>query len=96
VFSEIDYGNWHYRSGERYVMLRDGRWKLSLYRDPRDPAPHTGREDHVLFDLGNDSAEVHNLAYDPAYAEVMTKLLDKLEAWDRDRPLVTPSVVSDH
>ncbi len=74
-------------------MLRDGRWKLSLYRDP---TRYAGREDRVLFDLENDPAEVHNLAYDPAYGEVMTKLLDKLEAWDRDRPLVTPSVVSDH
>jgi arylsulfatase A-like enzyme len=93
VFSEIDYGNWHYRFGERYVMLRDGRWKLRLYRDPHDPTRYAGREDRVLFDLENDPLEYRNLANDTAYAEVMTELLGKLEAWDRARPLVTPRVV---
>ncbi len=96
VFSEIDYGNWHYRFDERYVMLRDGRWKLSLYRDPRDPTRYAGREDRVLFNLENDPLEYHNLAHDPPYAEVVTELLGKLEVWDRDRPVVTPSVVNGH
>jgi arylsulfatase len=96
VFSEIDYGNWYYRSGERYVMIRDGRWKLSLYRDPHDPTRYEGREDRVLFDLENDPEEVHNLAHDPVYAEVITELLDKLAAWDRDRPLIAPRVVDGH
>ena len=92
VFSEIDYGIWHYRLGDRYVMIRDGRWKLSLYRDPRNPARYAGSEDRVLFDLDTDPQEYHNLASDPAYAPVVDALIAKIDAWDRARPIVEPSL----
>lgn len=93
VFSEIDYGIWHYRLGDRYVMIRDGRWKLSLYRDPRNPTRYVGSEDRVLFDLETDPQEYHNLAFDPIYAPVVEGLIAKIDAWDRERPIVASSLV---
>ena len=87
VFSEIDYGIWNYRLGDRYVMVRDGRYKFMLYRDPRDHDRYAGSEDRVLFDLENDPQEYHNLAGDPAYATVMEALVSAIDAWDRSRPI---------
>lgn len=94
VFSEIDYGIWHYRLGDRYVMLRDGRWKLMLYRDPNDANRHIGSEDRVLFDLETDPQENHNLAHDPAHANVVNDLLAMLDTWDRERTIVAPSLTA--
>jgi arylsulfatase A-like enzyme len=94
VFSEIDYGLWGYRPGERYVMVRDGRWKLCLYRSPlADDGPSPEREtnpaeDRVLYDLEADPGERHNLAPDAAYGQVMERLVDAIDAWDRGRPIV--------
>jgi choline-sulfatase len=90
VFSEIDYGLWGYRSGERRVMVREGRWKLWLYRDPRGPARGAHDPDPVLFDLETDPGETHNLAHDPAYASVMQNLIATIDAWDRERTIVAP------
>ncbi len=94
VFGEIDYGIWHYRSGDRYVMIRDGRWKLSLYRDPRNLDRYAETEDRVLFDLETDPQEYHNLAQDSAYTSVMEDLIAKLDAWDRERGIVQPSLIA--
>jgi len=88
VLSEVDYGLWFYRSGERYVMVRDGRWKRCLYRDPRDPQRCLGREDAVLYDLERDPGERANLAGQPAYAETIRRLVGMVDAWDRGRPIV--------
>lgn len=88
VFSEIDLGLWGYRSGERRVMVRNGRWKLILYRDPRDPERFAGREDAVLFDLETDPDERHNLAPDPSCRHVIEALSIKIDAWDQSRPIV--------
>jgi len=96
VFSEIDLGLWGYRSGERRVMVRDGRWKLSLYRDPRDPGRFAGREDAVLFDLEADRGERHNLAPDPAYRAVIGQLSAEIDAWDQSRPIVAATLRASH
>ena len=93
VFSEIDYGLRNYRTGERYVMMRDDRWKLTLYRDPHDPARYTGDDGRVLFDLEADPQEYHNLAGNPAYAPVIDALVARLDAWDRGREIVDASLV---
>jgi arylsulfatase len=90
VFSEIDLGLWRYRSGERRVMVRDRRWKLILYRDPRDPARFAGREDTALFDLETDPGERRNLAADPSYRNTIAELTAKIDAWDQSRPTVPP------
>ena len=90
IFSEIDLGLWGYRCGERRVMVRDGRWKLALYRDPRDPERFAGREDAVLFDLERDPGERHNLAPDPSYRDLIEGLTAKIDAWDRSRPILAP------
>jgi choline-sulfatase len=94
VFSEIDLGLWGYRSGERRVMVRDGGWKLILYRDPCDPSAFAGREDAVLFDLETDPGERHNLAADPSCSPVIEGLTAKIDAWDRSRPIVAPVPVT--
>ena len=91
VFSEIDYGLWGYRDGERRVMVRDGRWKLWLYRDPRDPTRFAARKDPVLFDLEDDPGETHNLAQDPDYAPTVEALVAQIEAWDRGREITAPT-----
>jgi arylsulfatase A-like enzyme len=85
VFSEIDYGLWGYRSGERCVMVRDGRWKLVLYRDPLDRNRLVDREDRMLFDLEADPLERHNLAGEAWCAEVMEGLIATIDAWDEGR-----------
>jgi arylsulfatase len=85
VFSEIDFAIWDYRPGDRYVMVRDGRWKLSLYRDPAPAgSQREGRTvDAVLFDLEADPKELYNLAGNPSHAPVLAQLIAKLDAWDR-------------
>jgi arylsulfatase A-like enzyme len=92
AFSEIDYGLWGYRPGERCVMVRDGRWKLCLYRNPiADPLygrPPNLSQDRVLYDLAADPGERHNLASDPACGEVMHRLIAEIDAWDMARPIV--------
>lgn len=93
VFSEIDYGLWGYRSGERRVMVRDGRWKLWLYRDPRQPERSASDPDPVLYDLEADPGETRNLAHDPAYAPVMDALIAQIDARDRRRTIREPSLV---
>jgi arylsulfatase A-like enzyme len=88
VFSEIDYGLWGYRDGDRYVMVREGPWKLSLYRDPADSERFAGRDDRVLFNLDADPGERHNLAYDSDYKDVVEDLIARIDRWDRRRSLV--------
>lgn len=96
VFSEIDYGLWDYRSGDRRVMVRDGRWKGWLYRDPRDPTRFAETQDPVLYDLETDPGETHNLARDPDYAPVLEALIAQIDAWDRERTIVEPSLVEEN
>ncbi len=96
MFSEIDYGAWNYRDGERHVMVREGPWKLSLYRNPRTQTKareDRAHEDRVLFNLETAPQEKHNLASDPAHAAVIEALIAKIDAWDNARPIVEPGQV---
>ncbi len=86
VFSEIDHGLWQYRSGERRVMVRDGRYKLVLYRDPNEPLRISlDQADMCLFDLETDADERVNLAGDAECASVVADLIGKIDAWDAER-----------
>jgi arylsulfatase A-like enzyme len=96
VFSEIDYGLWHYRPDERHVMIRDGRWKLMMYRDPHDPDRLTDSEDRVLFDLEADPQERHNLALGPECHPIIDDLIAKIDRWDRSRPVVPSSLTAQY
>jgi arylsulfatase A-like enzyme len=59
-------------------MLRDERFKLVLYH----AVPEAGGEPGLqLFDLQNDPDERQNLAADPAYSEITTRLLGALADW---------------
>ncbi len=95
VFSELDHGVQDYRQGDRYVMVRDGRWKLSLYRDPRDRDHYAGAEDRVLFDMESDPQEYVNRADDPACASVISAMIARIDAWDRSRAVQTPTPVAE-
>ena len=90
VFSEIDCGLWDYRPGDRYVMIRQDRWKLVLYRDPSNPDRFPTDDGQLLFDLREDPQERTNLAGNPKYAPVATELIGRIDAWDHSRSLCTP------
>jgi len=57
----------------RMVMLRTGQWKFGRYDDG-------GRE---LYDLTHDPNELQNLAGNPKYSDIESKLVGQLESWDR-------------
>ncbi len=57
-------------------MIRSGKWKLWLYEDEEQLAP-------ALFNLDEDPDEKHDLAQQPAFADVREELLEKVRAeWD--------------
>ncbi len=73
----------------RYRMLAYQQWR-SLYREGQlngvqrqffEPRPV-----EMLFDLENDPHEVHNLAGDPAYAELLRSLRAELRTWVKEMP----------
>lgn len=68
-------------------MIRTDRWKLIVY-------PKIGR--WQLFDLANDPNELDDLSAEPQHRATMTKLRDKLIAWQREHgdKLTLPPVVS--
>ncbi len=90
VFSEIDYGLWDYRDGDRYVMIRHNRWKLALYRDPTDPGRLPADDGRMLYDLETDPGERRNLSGDPAGAEIAQDLTARIDALNRSRTIAPP------
>jgi len=75
------------------AMIRTDRYKL-IYRTRHEPTdwmgyaplmPPDGRV-VLLFDMQNDPEEFHNLAPDPAYADVVSDLIGRLESWYRRIP----------
>ena len=67
--------------------IRGQRWKLNV---------HLSGE-HELYDLANDSGELHNLAFDSTRWSTVEALTDRLRAWQRATkdPLPLPDVVRD-
>ena len=95
VFSEIDYGVWKgYRLGDRYVMVRDGKWKMGLFRDPEHPGHFPDDDGLMLHDMDADPGERNNLAADPACEAVRRDLLAKIDAWDATREIREPTLSS--
>jgi arylsulfatase A-like enzyme len=85
IFSEIAFGYQGYRDNDRQVMVRSGRYKLSLFLDPADPAKFAGNADGALYDLERDPAETRNL-YDAAdYQTIRLNLERTIREWDRHR-----------
>lgn len=90
VFSEIDYGIWgDYRDGDRCVMVRQGPWKLSLFRDPEKPDRLARDDGQLLFNLERDPGELRNVA-DAAHAGLIQRLIQVIDQWDRNRTLTPP------
>jgi arylsulfatase len=75
VFSEIQFGYQGYRDGDRQVMIRHGRWKLSRFS--------VGAPDGELYDLDADPRESANLF--SRRPEVAERLWRTVQTWDRRR-----------
>jgi arylsulfatase A-like enzyme len=71
------FGYQKYRDSDRQVMIRDGRFKTSLFM--------TGNPDGELYDLERDPQERANLFDSPAYAGTVSRLKSGIDAWDRSR-----------
>ena len=76
IVSEIDFGIWGYRDGDRYAMIRDGDWKLAVFRD-EDRFPDD--DGIMLHHLPTDPGERRNLARDPGHAATVRRLLRQLD-----------------
>ena len=68
-------------------MYRSATWQEALTKSPdwlygkRTIAAYVRRPRFELYDLANDPDEVTNLADDPAYADTLSKLKEKLKAF---------------
>jgi arylsulfatase A-like enzyme len=85
VFSEIKFGYQGYRDDHRRVMVRDGRYKLSLFLDPGDPQRFRDNPDGSLYDLETDPGEMNNLFTAPGQAARVKRLTNLIVEWDRRR-----------
>jgi arylsulfatase A-like enzyme len=85
VFSEIEYGYQKYRDDQRQVMVRDGRFKMSLFIKRGDPGAYAGSPDGELYDLERDPLERVNLFAQPPYAQTVSRLKSRIVEWDRRR-----------
>lgn len=75
VFSELQFGYQGYRDGDRQVMIREGRWKLSRFGG--------GDPDGELYDLQADPQEKTNLF--ARRADIARRLWNTIKTWDRTR-----------
>jgi len=57
------------------------RSSLNVIRDNNYKYVHFAEMPDLLFDIKNDPEELHNLAEDPSYAEIMLKYVKKLLSW---------------
>ena len=85
VISEIDFGIWDYRDGDRYVMIRDGDWKLAVFCDPADPNRFTPDDGLMLHNLAEDPGECRNLAGHPDFTDVVARMQTQINEWDAAR-----------
>jgi arylsulfatase A-like enzyme len=65
------------------IGVRDSRWKYIRYTAPRP-------QFEQLFDLENDPLELVNLAADPAHADTLNRLRERLEEYRQSLPDITP------
>jgi arylsulfatase A-like enzyme len=68
VFSEFTLGSFGTRHEDKLVMVRDGRWKMSVCFNPEV-------SDGALYDLEADPCELTNLYEEPGHKETVQKLL---------------------
>jgi arylsulfatase A-like enzyme len=67
------------------MMIRTPQYKL-IKNDPK--GLRRGEREYELYDLTRDPKEEHDLAADPALAQVLEQLKAQLEAWHNDVPPV--------
>ena len=86
-------------------MRRDARWKYIYYTAPEPPLPGEALAAFnpldELYEPGVDPGEMHNLAGDPAYADVVAEQRAKLLAYVAAqgaplRPFVPVGLVEDY
>ena len=66
-------------------MIRDGNWKMALFRDPEGPDRFREDDGAMLHNLADDPGERHNLAGDAQWAAIHQRLVGLLEEWDLAR-----------
>ncbi len=76
VFSELEFGYQKYRDSDRQVMIREGRFKMSMFI--------SGEPDGELHDLERKPLEWEN---HPARAGIAARLKSTIVEWDRSRGL---------
>lgn len=81
VFSEIDLASWKYRPNERLITIRDGRWRMTVYRQSQAPAG-SPVDDGSLYDLARDPYETCNLYREREYHGTVQDLLRRVEQRD--------------
>ena len=83
VFSEYQHTEESMVRTERYKLIyRTSKAATDWYK-PVEPPEGRGVK---LFDLRADAEEMHNVATDPANAQIVSALLDRLVAWYRRNP----------
>ncbi|MDA0745070.1 MAG: sulfatase-like hydrolase/transferase [bacterium] len=92
VLTDPDNANWKNETFSEVVdetaaphipsrMIRSDQWKLWVDQEVPGESPNV-----ALFNLEDDPGELHNLADDPAHAEIRARLLNRvLDGWDPDR-----------
>ncbi|MEM6458832.1 MAG: sulfatase-like hydrolase/transferase [Planctomycetota bacterium] len=93
VVSEVRYGDRCDRPHDRYVMVRRGPWKLTVFRDREEPGRLDRDDGLMLFNLDQDPIERHDLAprvgTDNSLRKTTESLLHDLDRYDR-RPAARP------
>ena len=70
---------------DRLVMIRRGRFKMSLFLDPQDPRRFESNPEGSLYDLENDPGESRNLFRSSEYRDTIHSLRTEIETWDEAR-----------
>lgn len=85
VISEIAFGYQGWRDHDRQVMVRDGKWKLSLFSAPHDPGRFAANADGSLYNLRRNPNESANLFASAETQSHRRRLERAIVEWDASR-----------
>ncbi len=93
VHWEVDFrydAEWGYEPPDKTLGIDFEACSFNVIRDKRYKYVHFAALPALFFDLKNDPDELHNLAGDPAYTELILKYAQKMISWrmmNDERPL---------